>query len=215
MSPDTASVVGVGVGDGVTGGARVEVGVGDAVGRSDGVAVSIDCGVGDSVGRGEGFGVDVGCGAGVGVNARDQVVVGGRIGVGVGSGVWPYPMADSKGGVTVLLSSVSTATTGSATVMWNLSDALSPSESMVVVGETGALQGICGNAGDGARRGIEAQAVGQDRRKAVSEGAVAAPGAGQRRCFHVLPHGEGHVLDHGGAKDRRAIGFGCLGGNGS
>ena len=106
----------------VAGVATVKVGVGDAVGRGEGVVVGVGCGVGAAVGFSEG----------VGVSVSDQVVVGGGIGVGVVSGVWPYPIAGGKIGVTSPLAPVSTVTTCSTTVMLNLSDALLPSELVAV-----------------------------------------------------------------------------------
>ena len=81
---------------------------------------------------GVGVGAAVGCGEGAGVDVKNQVIFGSGIGVGVFSGVWPYPIAGGKIGVTPPLSSVPIVTTGSTTVMWNLSDALSPLESVTM-----------------------------------------------------------------------------------
>ena len=119
LSPCAALAMDVTVdGDGVAVAAKVEVDIGDAVGR----CVGVDCGGSAAVGRGDG----------VGVSVNDQAVVGGGIGVGVGSGGWPYPIAGGKIGVTSPLAPVSTVTTCSTTVMLNLSDALSPSELVAV-----------------------------------------------------------------------------------
>ena len=102
LSPGAASSVGVAVGVAVA--ARVEVGVGAATGCGDGVAVGV----------------------------KNQVIFGSGIGVGVVSGICLYPIAGGKSGVTPPLSSVPTVTTCSTTVMWNLNDTLSPSESVAV-----------------------------------------------------------------------------------